>query len=235
MKINHFIFAYLLIGVVVCDFVCQDTIDFYNSHVNVGNFTGASLTFSDDVVYVIPGNASYCPYCDVYVGKSRVISLFVDGFLGHFTILNPLFNQRQLQNNQAGKVELWNVNDEAFRLKSKYGRGSYFRVPVIHDFTFNQNCQITGMTLYHDPYVASMCFEGYSATAVPIMPGISQNPPQKYQLKKIDSINRKIFFSKLIFRSQWRSNQLGLYSRRRLRGRNQCNTGGHLLLQKSLF
>lgn len=66
-------------------FQCQSTLDVYNAHVNVGNFTGAAaLTFADNVTYFIPGSRPQCPYCDTYRGRARVVSLFVDGFLGHF-------------------------------------------------------------------------------------------------------------------------------------------------------
>ena len=78
-------------------------IDTYNAHVNVGNFTGAAaLTFTDNVVYIIPGTAPECPYCAVYSGKDAVIGLFVNGFLGHFTILNPLVNLRELTTDNGG-------------------------------------------------------------------------------------------------------------------------------------
>lgn len=78
-------------------------INTYNNHVNVGNFTGAAaLTFTDNVTYIIPGPPVACPYCATYNGKAAVISLFVDGFLGHFTILNPLVNLREITTDNGG-------------------------------------------------------------------------------------------------------------------------------------
>eukprot|EP00698_Gefionella_okellyi_P003790 TRINITY_DN13523_c0_g1_i1.p1 TRINITY_DN13523_c0_g1~~TRINITY_DN13523_c0_g1_i1.p1 ORF type:complete len:445 (-),score=107.27 TRINITY_DN13523_c0_g1_i1:51-1355(-) len=161
-------------------FICQTTINTYNNHVNVGNFSGAAaLTFNTNVKYIIPGTAPACPYCGVYLGAQQVISLFVNGFLGHFTILNPLVNLRQLSTDNGGPnglPRLMDFNDESFRNFPQFG-GQYFRVAVIHDFLFDSNCLITQMHLYHDPYVASMAFAGYPAVAVPIMPGLVRTPP----------------------------------------------------------
>eukprot|EP01121_Diplochlamys_sp_Union-15-3_P016671 TRINITY_DN5723_c0_g1_i1.p1 TRINITY_DN5723_c0_g1~~TRINITY_DN5723_c0_g1_i1.p1 ORF type:complete len:363 (+),score=51.62 TRINITY_DN5723_c0_g1_i1:20-1108(+) len=179
---NKVIVLILLFGFsIVSTFICQATIDTYNAHVNVGNFTGAAtLTFDPSVRYIIPGPKSDCPYCDIYEGKDRVISLFVDGFLGHFTIVNPLQNLREITTDNGGPggvPELIDLNDEAFRIKPQFG-GKYFRVAVIHDFLFNSDCKIIQMHLYHDPYIAAMAFAGHSAVAVPIMPSFSMIPPQ---------------------------------------------------------
>jgi len=163
----------------LCGFVCQQTIDTYNSHVNVGNFTGAAdLTFNSNVTYIIPGSQPDCPYCYIYVGKDQVVSLFVDGFLGHFTIINPLVNLRELMTNDQGpngEPRLVDFNHESFKFNNPGGK--YFSVSVIHDFLFDTDCMIKQMHLYHDPYVASMSYAGYTAPAVPIMPGLAQIPP----------------------------------------------------------
>jgi hypothetical protein len=127
----------LIVGYCYCVFQCQQTIDVYNSHVNVGNFTGAAdLTFNPNVTYIIPGSQPDCPYCRVYVGKSDVVSLFVNGFLGHFTIVNPLVNLRELVTNDQGPnntPRLVDFNQESFKFKQQYN-GKYFSVAVIHDF-----------------------------------------------------------------------------------------------------
>lgn len=81
----------------------RQIINTYNAHVNTGNFTGAAaLTFDENVRYIIPGTQPQCPYCTTYEGKAAVISLFVDGFLGHFTILNPLVNLREITTDTGG-------------------------------------------------------------------------------------------------------------------------------------
>ncbi len=49
-----------------------------------------------------------------------MVSLFVDGFLGHFTILNPLVNLREITTDDGGVggvPELIDFNDESFRIK----------------------------------------------------------------------------------------------------------------------
>jgi hypothetical protein len=78
------------------------------------------------------------------------VSLFVSGFIGHFTIWNPLVNLRQLLTNVSqptGVPRLLDFNDEAFRNHPEFN-GKYFRVGVIHDFLFDSECKITQMTLY---------------------------------------------------------------------------------------
>lgn len=95
-------------------------INTYNAHVNTGNFTGAAaLTFAENVRYIIPGTQPQCPYCTTYEGKAAVISLFVDGFLGHFTILNPLVNLREITTDTGGPggvPELMDFNGAAPQL-----------------------------------------------------------------------------------------------------------------------
>jgi hypothetical protein len=183
-------FALLVIaGAVVdasADFACQSTINTYNQYVNIGQFEmAANLTFTDDVRYVIPGpaNVSLCPYCNTYDGKAAVVSLFVDGFLGHFTIVNPLVNLRQIDTgaNRSGVPRLMNFNQESFVTKpekTKGGVGRYFSVPVIHDFTFDgASCKINQMILYQDPFTVTRVFAGFSASASPVMPFVVFSSP----------------------------------------------------------
>jgi hypothetical protein len=171
-----------------CDaFVCQKTIDTYNEFVNVGNFqAAANLTFTDDVRYVIPGPVSLCPYCNTYNGKQAVISLFVDGFLGHFTIAVPLVNLRQVDTgNDTASPRLMNFNQESFvtnPAKTQGGIGRYFSVPVIHDFTFDPStCLINQMILFQDPYTVVRVFAGHPAVAAPVMPFVVfASPPNEF-------------------------------------------------------
>jgi hypothetical protein len=88
----------------------------------------------------------------VYDGKAAVIGLFEQGFLGHFNILNPLVNLRQVFSNSINGVpRVLDFNDEAFVLLPQFG-SQYFRVPVIHDFLFEAgSCRITQMHLYWPP------------------------------------------------------------------------------------
>ena len=155
----------LLLSTVAFAFVCQNTIDVYNAHVNIGDFTGAAtLTFDPRsrrltvhvlllnlLQYIIPGQQPSCPYCTVYSGRDAVVSLFTRGFLGHFTIWNPLINLRQLTTDNGGPggvPRLLDFNDEAFRIRPEYN-GKYFRVGVIHDFIFDPaTCLITQMALF---------------------------------------------------------------------------------------
>eukprot|EP00823_Brevimastigomonas_motovehiculus_P003898 TRINITY_DN2463_c0_g1_i1.p1 TRINITY_DN2463_c0_g1~~TRINITY_DN2463_c0_g1_i1.p1 ORF type:complete len:449 (+),score=86.46 TRINITY_DN2463_c0_g1_i1:46-1392(+) len=178
----HFSFVLLLFSLlqlsVRAEFRCQATIDEYNKNVNIGNFLGATATFTDSVKYIIPGDHRFCAYCQTYDGKDRVVSLFTEGFLGHFTIFNPLINMRSLNtnSNEDGYSELMDFNDEGFRLHPQYG-GVMFRVPVIHDFLFDSNCKITQMILYQDPYICSLAMSGRTPPQVPIMPALTRSPP----------------------------------------------------------
>eukprot|EP00294_Goniomonas_avonlea_P000900 CAMPEP_0114561282 /NCGR_PEP_ID=MMETSP0114-20121206/11920_1 /TAXON_ID=31324 /ORGANISM="Goniomonas sp, Strain m" /LENGTH=529 /DNA_ID=CAMNT_0001746905 /DNA_START=14 /DNA_END=1601 /DNA_ORIENTATION=- len=170
-------------------FQCQTTIDTYNQWVNVGQFQkAAQLTFSPSVRYIIPGPPGLCPYCGTYRGSDAVVSLFVDGFLGHFTIVNPLVNLRQIDSPNGGPgglPRLLNFNQESFvtnPLKTKGGVGRYFSVPVIHDFLFDASCKITQMTLFQDPYTVVSVFAGYPPSASPVMPFVVfASPPNTFQ------------------------------------------------------
>lgn len=169
------------------NFLCQTTIDTYNQYVNIGQFqTAANLTLTDDVQYTIPGPTGICPYCGQFNGKAAVIGLFVDGFLGHFTIVNPLVNLRQidtgLTNTSSAPPRLLNFNHETFvsnPSKTFGGVPRYFSVPVIHDFIFDAaTCRIAGMVLYQDPYAVTQVYAAGKVPAMqPIMPFVTINPP----------------------------------------------------------
>lgn len=167
------------------NFLCQGTINTYNEYVNVGQFeTAANLTFTDDVQYIIPGPIDGpCPYCGTYNGKQAVVSLFVDGFLGHFTIVNPLVNLRQIDTGASTSPapRLLDFNQESFVTKpskTKGGVGRYFSVPVIHDFRFDAStCKISQMVLYQDPYTVTRVYAGHPSTAAPVMPFVVFNAP----------------------------------------------------------
>lgn len=104
--------------------------------------------------YIIPGSQPECPYCATYVGRAAVTQLFTGGFLGHFTIFNPLVNLRQLTTNNGGPggvPRLLDFNDESFRIFPAFNN-RYFRVAVIHDFLFDPvTCKITQMQLFVRP------------------------------------------------------------------------------------
>ena len=99
---------------VCCDaFKCQNTMNVYNSFVNTGQFgKAANATLTSDVKYIIPGPIDLsavrpgpekiCPYCGTFNGRTEVLRLFNDGFLGHFTIVNPLVNLRQIACDSCG-------------------------------------------------------------------------------------------------------------------------------------
>ena len=85
----------------------------YNSFVNTGQFgKAANATLTSDVKYIIPGPIDLsavrpgpekiCPYCGTFNGRTEVLRLFNDGFLGHFTIVNPLVNLRQIACDSCG-------------------------------------------------------------------------------------------------------------------------------------
>ena len=114
----------------------------------------------------------------MYTGTQAVVGLFETGFLGHFDIVNPLINLRQLWSNSVnGAPRLMDFNNEGFVFKAQYN-GQYFRVPVIHDFTFDPaSCRITQMHLYHDPYIVALAFTGRPVPQTPIMPFLTASPP----------------------------------------------------------
>lgn len=158
-------------------FKCQHTIDLYNSFVNTGNFqAAANQTLTEDVRYIIPGPVKICPYCGLFNGRAEVVGLFVDGFLGHFTIVNPLVNLRQIgcaDCGPAGVPRLMDFNQESFvtnPAKTQGGVPRYFSVPVIHDFLFDDRCMITQMTLFQDPYTVVQVYAGHPAPTAPVMP-----------------------------------------------------------------
>lgn len=176
----------------MAEFKCQSTLDVYNHYVNTGNFQmAADLTLTSDVRYIIPGPGVICPYCGTYEGHEAVVGLFVDGFLGHFTIINPLINLRQIgcaDCGPGGVPRVMDFNQESFvtnPAKTQGGVPRYFSVPVIHDFLFNDDCKITQMTLFQDPFTVVEVYAGRPARVAPVMPFVVFDaPPDSFSSTK---------------------------------------------------
>lgn len=91
---------------------------------------------------------------------------------------------------------MMDFNQESFvTLPSKTAGGipRYFSVPVIHDFLFDNNCNITQMTLFQDPYTVVAVYAGYPATTSPIMPFIVFNSPPNSFVTSFPSNDFQVF------------------------------------------
>jgi ketosteroid isomerase-like protein len=184
-----------------------ETMANYYKYAALGDFKNTLDTLSEDIFFDISGDPAALPFAGLWAGKEKVKELFTK-FGSSFRLLSLIENQVAESNHK-----IHSFNDESFFV---YRTNRFYRVPVLHTLTFDENHKIASLVNIHDTTAAISAFSGGNPEVIPInsnkstsAPSVPKHPQQigdPNQYQKVLKISQDLL--DLVFKGIFNSNSI---------------------------